>query len=96
MSKKRKIGAVVLAAMLVCSVFVLPEVYAANSVKTNEKCSLEVNCNIQVDPLDLVNIADADKYVDLINNDKKVETRTSDEIIQGIKGKLKGLQKGAD
>lgn len=36
------------------------------------------------------------RYVDLINNDKKVETRTSDEIIKGIKGKLKGLQKGAD
>lgn len=84
MRKMNKIGAIALAAVLACSAFVLPEVYAADSVKTGETCSLEVNCNIQVDPLDLVNIADDDKYVDLIDNSVIVNLyRVADITVTG-------------
>ena len=84
MRRIKKGSALALAAALLCSVFVLSEVYAANSVNTNETCSLEVNCNIQVDPLDLVNIADADKYVDLIDNSVIVNLyRVADIAVTG-------------
>ena len=46
--KKKKVSALILAASLLCSAFVLPEVYAAVGVKTDEKCSLQVNCNVQM------------------------------------------------
>lgn len=44
----KKASALILAASLLCSAFVLPEVYAAVGVKTDEKCSLQVNCNVQM------------------------------------------------
>lgn len=48
MRRMKKIGAIVLAAVLVCSAFVLPEVYAAVGVEEPEEgCSLQINCNVQ-------------------------------------------------
>lgn len=50
MRKMKKIGAIILAAVLVCSAFVLPEVYAAIGVVQPEGgCSLQVECTIQND-----------------------------------------------
>ena len=46
--RMKKVSALILAASLLCSAFVLPEVYAAVGVKTDEKCSLQVNCNVQM------------------------------------------------
>lgn len=50
MRKMKKIGAMILAAVLVCSAFVLPGVYAAIGVVQPEGgCSLQVKCTIQND-----------------------------------------------
>ena len=49
MRKMKKIGAAVLAVVLVCSAIVLPEVYAAGKVDTNAKCSVQINSSIQRD-----------------------------------------------
>ena len=47
--RMKKVSALILAVSLLCSAFVLPEVYAAVGVKKPEKgCSLQVNCGVQI------------------------------------------------
>lgn len=45
--RAKRISVLVLAATLACSMLVLPEAYAANSVDVGAECSIQVNCNEQ-------------------------------------------------
>ena len=91
--RMKKVSALILAAALLCSAFVLPEVYAADSVKTGEKCSLEVNCNIQVDPAELIDIAADKKYEDLSTNSVIVNIyRVADITVVGKYKPVAGME----
>ena len=49
MRRMKKVSALILAVSLLCSAFVLPEVYAAVGIDSTKKCSVQVNCKIQND-----------------------------------------------
>lgn len=47
MGKRKKLGRIILAAVLMCSALALPEVYAADPVDLQAECSLKINCTSQ-------------------------------------------------
>lgn len=92
--RMKKIGACVLAFVLVCSAFVLPEVYAAiGVVQPKEGCSLQVKCTIQNDTA--WNPVAKDKYLSELE-DNAVEVKLYKVASIAVTGAYTALSDFAD
>lgn len=92
--RMKKVSALILAASLLCSAFVLPEVYAAKGVATDTKCFLEVICNVQVDPETLEDIAEKDVLGEVYTNAVTVNLHKVADIT--VTGKYEAIEAFAD